>query len=706
MHGVVTAGRRASVALRRGHLTAVARGSNRRDTTPGVVIAGGAPTLAARLGRHAIALLPALIAVAVMLVWAEHDGGYDADTWYWGALLILGLLAAVAVGFGLGRRRLRRSVTAALTAFCLYVAWSYLSITWAQSPGDALEGSNRALMYLLLFTLLAVLPWTPEGALVALLTYVVGVGVIAMVILVSLGSPSQVGDLVVGGRLAAPTGYFSAGAALFTAATLGAIALAAAPELPALLRGALIATACAGLQLAVLGQSRGWLFTLPVVVIAGVAVVRDRVRVAAAAVIPIAATLASLSRLLEMFRSAPGPAVDHASASAGHGALLICAAAFVAGTVIARAETMHTPWNLSPARRRGLGAAVTVLALAGASVGVVAATHGHPLRFVGRQWRGFTGESTPSRTAGSHFSAVGSGRYDFWRVSVKAIHAHPIDGLGQDNFADYYIRSGRSGEEPRWTHSLELRLLVHTGIVGFTLFAAFVIAALIAARGRLRRRSALARAVSCAALLPFVVWFIHGSVDWFWEMPALTAPALGFLAIAGALGRSPSPVRVACPRGRAARGLFAAAGTIACVAAVVVLVLPYLSVRDVSLATDIRQRDAAAALRDLDRAASLNPLSAVPGRLAGAIALQTGQFGEAEQRFRQAIGREPGGWFSWLGDGLAASMLHDRARAHHDFEVAASINPRQTAVEQARAEVYSRHPLRPAQAFNLLVLEQ
>ena len=25
-----------------------------------------------------------------MLVWAVHDGGYDADTWYWGALVVLG----------------------------------------------------------------------------------------------------------------------------------------------------------------------------------------------------------------------------------------------------------------------------------------------------------------------------------------------------------------------------------------------------------------------------------------------------------------------------------------------------------------------------------------------------------------------------------------------------------------------------------------
>ena len=37
---------------------------------------------------------------------------------------------------------------------------------------------------------------------------------------------------------------------------------------------------------------------------------------------------------------------------------------------------------------------------------------------------------------------------DFWRVSVDAVASHPVGGLGQDNFADYYVSRGRSGEEP------------------------------------------------------------------------------------------------------------------------------------------------------------------------------------------------------------------------------------------------------------------
>ena len=148
----------------------------------------------------------------------------------------------------------------------------------------------------------------------------------------------------------------------------------------------------------------------------------------------------------------------------------------------------------------------------------MAATHGHPVRFIERQWNGFSQPQTTS--TGSHFTDVGSGRYDFWRVSLDAFLAHPIGGLGQDNFDDYYVRHRRTGEEPSYTHSLELRFLAHTGIVGFLLFATFMVAA-IAAVMPARRRRGLEAFIAGAALLPLIVWLIYGSIDWFWEIPRL-----------------------------------------------------------------------------------------------------------------------------------------------------------------------------------------
>lgn len=654
----------------------------------------------ARLRLEFLTTLPAMILVALMIVWAVHDGGYDSDTWYWGALLTLALLAIAVIGRPVLGSVTTRAERMALACFGLYVAWSYLSIAWAQSPGDALLGSNRALLYLTMYAVMVALRWTPKAALGALLTFAIGIGVVAAVLLFRLSFGSHVSTLVIGGRLAAPTGYFNSTAALFTMAALTAIALAARRELPSVVRALLLALACGGLQLAVIPQSRGWLFTLPLVTALAIAAVRGRLRTALFALLPVAGALVPIHRLLAVYRSGAGPGLERAALDAGRTSLKMCAAVLVVGLVAAMADRKLRIREPSAAVRRIIGTAAVVGALAGVALGWVAVSHGDPIGFVKRQWHGFShpqaGSTSPS---GSHFADVGSARYDVWRVSLDAFAQHPLGGLGQDNFADYYVAHRRTGEQPQSTHSLEMRLLAETGLIGALLFAAFLAAAIAAALGGRRRGSELGRAMAGAALIPAIVWLIHGSVDWFWEVPALSGPALGFLAVAGALGRTGDESLQRSVAWRAPALLAAALGF---AVAVVVLALPYLSVREVSVANDIRASDPGQALRALSTASRLNPLSADPGRIGGTIALQAGLYTEAERRFGQAVSREPGGWYGWLGRGLAASALGQRAVARSYFARAASIIHDQPVVDQALADVYSAHPLRPAEALQLL----
>jgi hypothetical protein len=665
----------------------------------------------ARLRPHLAALVPALTTVGLFLLWVIHNGGYDAETWYWGALAMLALLAATTIALR-GHLRLTRRRLVVVGLFALYVAWCYLSMAWAQSPGDALQGANQALLYLLAFTVMLALPWTTGAALVALLTFVIGLGATGIVLLFDLATAHDVAGLVIGGRLAAPTGYFNATAALFTIGALTAVVLAARRELPGLLRGLLLACSCSGLQLALIVQSRGWLFTLPLVGLAAIAVVGDRLRVMLHAVIPFAATLAVARRLLDVYHSAGVTGLGHVGSRAGRSALLVCAAVLVVGTLLAWADDLWPAAPLSLARRRMVGGVVTVAVAVAAAGAGTALTHGDPLGFISRQWNGFSHIQTASSSR-SHFSDVGSGRYDFWRVALDAFVADPIGGVGEDNFADYYVTRRRTPEEPTWTHSLELRLLAQTGIVGFALFTAFLIAAVGLATRTRRRGDPLTRNLAGAALLPLVVWLMHGSLDWFWEIPALSGPALGFLAIAASLAperavQSAVAVAPAAATRRVwvSRPALTVAAVAALLAGVVVLGLPYLSVREVSLGSDAGSADPRAALRDLATAASLNPLSSAPGRLAGAIALRTGDDRTAEQRFRQSIDREPGGWFSWLGAGLAASARGHRQAAGRDFARAYAINARQPAVSAALRRVDSPTPLTSYQAFKLLVIVQ
>ena len=687
-------------------------------------------------------LVPGLVAVALMVVWAEHDGGYNTDTWYWGALVLLGVFATVAIAFGSARLRSDRLTQVAVAAFAMYVAWSYLSIAWAGSPGDALQGSNRALLYLLVFAVMLAIPWRPQSALLALLMFVFGVGVIGFVVLFQLASADHVGSLIVGGRLESPTGYFNSTAALFMIDALMATALATRRELPGPVRGLLIAVASAALQLTLIVESRGWLFTLPLVLIVSLGLVRDRLRVVIAAVLPVAVTLIPLHRLLAVYKSNGDIALAHAARNAGEASLVLCAVVFVIATLVAWADQLgHTP-TLSPARRRQVAVLAAVLAVAGGCTGALIATKGRPFAFVSRQWHGFVNASTET-VSSSNFGVVGSGRYDFWRVAIDAFLSHPIGGLGQDNFDNYYVARRRTDQEPAWVHSIELRLLAHTGIVGFSLFVVFLVGAIMAAvRARRRPIAArevsrpgvatgaipsrgpptlaapgdLAQAVAGIALLPLVVWLIHGSIDWFWEIPALSAPALGFLAMAMALGRPPNgqvtahtrrdPVAGLRPGRSTRRALSGALGAVALVAGAVVLGAPYLSVREVSAASNARQSDPGQALADLHTASALDPLSADPGRIAGTIALQTGRYAEALQRFQQSTSRDPGGWFAWLGAGLSASALRRPELAQHDLDVAASLNPREPAIQEALRHVDGPHPLSPTEVLGMLVVAQ
>ncbi|MHB1835258.1 MAG: O-antigen ligase family protein [Solirubrobacteraceae bacterium] len=689
-----------------------------------------AVAVAGRVRPHLPALIPGLVVVGLMLVWEVRDGGYDPQTWYWGAIVMLALAGAVAL-WRRPARSLGRSARITLVSFGAYVGWCYASIAWAQSPGDALAGANQALLYLLVYAVMINLPWTAPSALAALVAYATGVGVTAIVLLFRLASGDRVAALVVVGRLAAPTGYFNSTAALFTIGALTAIALAARRELPGLLRGLLLALACGDLQLALIVQSRGWLFTLPLVAVAAIALVTDRLRVVAATLIPVAGTVAIVHRLLAVFGTAvSGPtALTQAAERAARPALLICAGALVLGTLLAWADVLRRGRSLGRRPQRALGVLLAVVAVAGVGVTASYVSHGHPIRFVVREWNGFSHEQTTNSSV-SHFLDVGSGRYDFWRSSLDAFRANPIGGLGEGNFYFWYLRHRRTSEEPTSPHSLELSLLSETGIVGFLLFLGFFIGALrLAVRARRSPGGPAAAAAASIAILPAAVWLIHGSVDWFWEIPALSGPALGFLGVAGALGvaqapallpsstrddpRAPiPPLRISSTPAANARWMTlrrraaAAAGALALVAAVIVLGAPYLAVREQSLGSSaVAAGNSQAALADFRRASDLNPLWSLPGRLAGVVALEIGEPTAARRWFEQSIQREPGGWFAWLGAGLSASAQGQTAQARRYLQTAYTIDSTQPVIQQALAKVGSAHPLTISEALRLLVVQ-
>ena len=236
-------------------------------------------------------------AVGLFGWWALSEGGTTPGPLYAGALA---LLAALVVA---GRRvewaRLPRAARAALCTLALFAAWSFLSIAWAGARGDAWEAADRVLIYLTVFALFAVLPWTATQA--------TGV-LVAFVLATALAGTWALGDAIAGngdavedGRLAGPVGYENATAALMLTAFWPAVLLAARRSSPPALRGLLLAAAGFLLGLAVLAQSRGSLLAGAVSLVLAVALSPERARLLVALCAVALTALLSLPVLLDVY---------------------------------------------------------------------------------------------------------------------------------------------------------------------------------------------------------------------------------------------------------------------------------------------------------------------------------------------------------------------------------------------------------------------
>jgi O-Antigen ligase len=137
-------------------------------------------------------------------------------------------------------------------------------------------------------------------------------------------------------------------------------------------------------------------------------------------------------------------------------------------------------------------------------------------------------DDRPAGARAERLASVSSNRYEYWRVGLDAFAREPLTGLGAGGFRVEWLRQRTFPEAVRDTHSIEVEMAAELGIAGLLAFALMVAGVATAARRALRRDPAMA-AGWCAALL---AWFLHASIDWDWQLPAVTLPAV---ALAGAL---------------------------------------------------------------------------------------------------------------------------------------------------------------------------
>ncbi|MGC1853016.1 MAG: O-antigen ligase family protein [Solirubrobacterales bacterium] len=476
-----------------------------------------------------IAAAPLLLVglLSLMAVW--WDGAFDLRYWAPLTLLSLALLLALTLAGTLSLSE-RGSLALAVVAIWTFAAYTMLSATWAESAAAAWEGAARAIFYAALFTLAVVTPAGPRGRLwigIGLVLGVVATGLVAEVRLLT-------GDTgaFLAGRLNDPIGYRNGTAALFSLAAWPLIGFAARRGYASGYRAAAAAAAVLTIGLAFLTQSRGMLIGLACGGIVSLAVGPDRLRRSWLALAVLAAIALGSGALLAPYDgsdSGTAAAVATDIRHAGVALALLCAGSFLVGLFAFVFDNGLRSSGLARGLRGAAAGGMVVLVSAAAVVALVKA--GDPVSYAQDKWDEFAQVETSSAT-GTRLGTVGGPRYDIYRVALDQFREAPIAGAGEGSYRFAYYRERRTDRNLADAHSLPLRLLAETGLIGAGLFVLWLVALALAIARRARLATPGWRTWIAGLAAAGTVVVAQSAVDWLWLIPALVGLAVLALGLA------------------------------------------------------------------------------------------------------------------------------------------------------------------------------
>jgi hypothetical protein len=285
---------------------------------------------------------------------------------------------------------------------------------------------------------------------------------------------------------------------------------------------------------------------------------------------------------------------------------------------------------------------------------------------------------------GRLLAANNNGRREHWDVAMAAYRRDPLHGSGAGMYASDWARDREGSGSVQDGHSFYIELLGELGWPGLTLGALALLMVVGAFAFRARGPD---RAIFAALLAAGLAWAAQASVDWLWEMPAVTLWLFAFGGAALARNARPDLKLPSWTIG------LRAAGVALCLALILVPVRVAVSQARLDSGLDaVREGRCDRARDESRRALSAMADRASPYHVIAFCDFQQRRPRQAVRAMAKAVERDPSNWRLHYGLAVAraAAGLDPRREAWR----ALRLNPRemrlQKAAEAFRAETEDR----------------
>jgi O-antigen ligase/polysaccharide polymerase Wzy-like membrane protein len=671
--------------------------------------------------RPAGALLVALLAACAYAAFAHGAVALPEETYLQVGLAVVAIIAA---GMWLGRAGLR--LDASPTAWwgvgllAAFTAWSGLSLWWSIAPDRTWGELNRATAYLLLVVLGIAVGTSAARAVERLALGLLGV--FLMVALYAYGGKVLPGVNVPGlfdlnhastvSRLRAPLEYWNALALVCVIAIPIAVRVVADMDRRAIVRLAALAATCLLIVVVGLTYSRGGFLALSVaallMTVLGGARLRGLVVLGVAGFAALLILGVAFTRVGLTGNGIPlGQRISDGRVLLG--ATVFCGALLMAaGLALLRLER-RINWSRERSRKIWRTLGIVGLAVAVVALGGVAASDRGPGGTLSDIAKSFTETREDRVTDPVRLISTNSGnRWIWWKEAAGAFSDRPVGGWGGGSFPLVHLRYRTNRIPVAQPHSVPLQFLSETGFIGAALALGGLGALFFVAFGRVRAMPwGRERDFGVALFAGAVAWLVHGLVDWDWDIPGVTVPALVALGVlcglpsagAGRPRRRVGPFGEPEPSGYGLRMVALAATTLLLAVYGVSCVLPAWSDSKtagagIGVTSEATAEELERAAAQAELAARLDPLAVHPLFVASSIAQGRGRLLDSRRYLLEAVDRQPNNPETWLRLAALALQLADREGLRRAAYKALELDPNNpvAATLARRAEAYIAPP--------------